>query len=100
MAAAGRIERAGNGWRVSLSGGAAPIDAGAVVVATAGANAAALLDPLAPAAASAIRRVRQASAAVVCLGFRNADIGMDLRAYGFLVARDPVVGGAPSTVLG
>ena len=87
VAAAARIARAGDGWRVSLAGGAAPIDAGAVVVATGGAAAAALLDPLAP-------------AAVVCLGFRSADIGLDLRAYGFLVARDPMVGGAPSTVLG
>jgi len=100
VAAAARIARAGDGWRVSLAGGAAPIDAGAVVVATGGAAAAALLDPLAPAAASALRRVRQAPAAVVCLGFRSADIGLDLRAYGFLVARDPMVGGAPSTVLG
>lgn len=100
VAAAERIERAGSGWRVSLAGGAPPIDAGAVVVATAGATAAALLDPLAPAAASAIRRVRQAPAAVVSLGFRGADIGVDLRAYGFLVARDPAIGGAPSTVLG
>ena len=100
LAAAERIERQGDGWRVSLSGGAAPIDAGAVVVATGGAAAAALLDPLAPAAAAALHRVRQAPAAVVCLGFKSADIGMDLRAYGFLVARDPAVGGAPSTVLG
>ena len=100
VAAAERIERAGNGWRVSLSGGVAPIDAGAVVVATTGATAAVLLDPLAPGAASAIRRVRQAPAAVVCLGFRDADIGVDLRAYGFLVARDPLIGGGPSTVLG
>ncbi len=41
-----------------------------------------------------------APAAVVLLGFRSADIGIDLRAYGFLVARDPAIGGAPSTVLG
>jgi oxygen-dependent protoporphyrinogen oxidase len=100
VAAAERIERQGNGWRVSLSGGAAPVDAAAVVVATGGGAAAALLDPLAPAAAAALRRVRQAPAAVVCLGFKSADIGIDLGAYGFLVARDPAVGGAPSTVLG
>ncbi len=100
VAAAERIERQGQGWRVSLSGGGAPVDAGAVVVATSGAAAAELLDPLAPAAAAALRRVRQASAAVVCLGFKSADIGVDLRSYGFLVARDPAVGGAPSTVLG
>jgi len=100
VAAAERIEHAGNGWRISLAGGAAPIDADAVVVATGGATAAALLDPLAPAAAAALRRVRHAPAAVVCLGFRSADLGVDLGAYGFLVARDPAVGGAPSTVLG
>jgi oxygen-dependent protoporphyrinogen oxidase len=100
VAAAERIERAANGWRVLLAGGAAPIDAGAVVLATGGPTAAALLDPLAPAAASAIRRVRQAPAAVVYLGFRGTDIGVDLGAYGFLVARDPAIGGAPSTVLG
>jgi oxygen-dependent protoporphyrinogen oxidase len=100
VAAAERIERQGDGWRVSLSGGSAPVDTGAVVVATSGAAAAALLDPLAPAAAAALRRVRQAPAAVVCLGFKSADIGVDLRSYGFLVARDPAIGGAPSTVLG
>jgi oxygen-dependent protoporphyrinogen oxidase len=100
VAGAERIERQGQGWRVAISGGAPPIDADAVVVATGAGPAAALLDPLAPAAASALRQVRQAPAAVVCLGFRGADIGIDLRAYGFLVARDPAVGGAPSTVLG
>ena len=100
VAAAEHIERDGKGWRVAISGGAAPIDADAVVIATSSSPAAALLDRLAPAAASSLRRVRKASAAVVCLGFRAADIGIDLRAYGFLVARDPAVGGGPSTVLG
>ena len=100
LAAAERIERHDARWRVSLAGGAASIDADAVVVATGGAVAASLLAPLAPAAAASLRRVRQAPAAVVYLGFRSADIGLDLRAYGFLVARDPAVGGAPSTVLG
>ena len=106
-----RIERAGGSWRVALDGGAGPIDADAVVFATPGHAAASLLEPLAPVAAAGLRDVPVASAVVVCLGFRGAgvaagapsgssadlDIGVDLRAYGFLVARDDGASAATTT---
>lgn len=97
---ASRIEATAAGWRVSLSAGATPVAADAVVIATGAAPAAALLDPLAPAAAAALRSVRLAPAVVVCLGFHagGPSVGIDLGAYGFLVARDG--DGTPSTVLG
>ncbi len=112
VARAQRIEPAGSKWRVTLAGGAAPLDApvegpveaDAVVIATGGAPAAALLDPLAPAAAAALRGVRVAPAVVVCLGFHAGtdSIGVDLGAYGFLVSRepDPAAAAPTSTVLG
>ena len=83
-------DRGGGAWRVTLTGGHAPVDADAVVIATSAAPAAALLDPIAPAAARALRSVRLAPAVVVSLGFHagGADLGIDLHAYGFLVARD------------
>jgi oxygen-dependent protoporphyrinogen oxidase len=89
VAAARQIQRSGDGWRVSLSTGGAPVDAAAVVIATDAAPAAALLEPLAPAAAAALRGVPQAPSVVACLGFRagGPPIGMDLNAYGFLVTR-------------
>jgi oxygen-dependent protoporphyrinogen oxidase len=110
VARADRIEPASGKWRVTLAGGAAridaPVEADAVVIATGGAPAAALLDPLAPAAAAALRGVRVAPAVVVCLGFHAGagSVGVDLGAYGFLVSRapDPAAGAADpaSTVLG
>ena len=101
VAAAERIERQGDGWRVSLAarrragrrgrrgrrdrrrgGGGAARSARAR-----GRRGAA------PGAPGAGRRGLPGIQA-------SADIGIDLRSYGFLVARDPAVGGAPSTVLG
>jgi oxygen-dependent protoporphyrinogen oxidase len=80
------IERAGPGWRVTLNRGA-PIEAERLVLATPGAQAAPLLQPLVPDAAAALRAVPTAPVAVVCLGFGEGDVGMDLDAYGFLAAR-------------
>src|SRR5262249_41291217 len=49
---------------------------------------AALLARLAPDATTALRAIPHAPVAVVCLGFRSAaDLGVDLDAYGFVVAR-------------
>ena len=89
VAAAHRLERTAEGWRVSLSTGGAAVEARAVVIATNAGPAAALLDPLAPEAAAALRGVPQAPSVVACLGFRagGPDLGMDLNGYGFLVAR-------------
>jgi oxygen-dependent protoporphyrinogen oxidase len=88
------------GWRVSLDGGAAPISADAVVVAAGPAASAALIEPFAPAAAGAIRAVRLAPAAVVALGFRDADLGVDLGGYGFLVAHGAGDGNDDAAILG
>jgi oxygen-dependent protoporphyrinogen oxidase len=81
------IERAGAGWRVAVAGHA-PVEAERVVVATPAATTAALLAPHAPDAAAALLAIPHAPIAVVSLGFHAADgLGMDLDAYGFVVAR-------------
>jgi oxygen-dependent protoporphyrinogen oxidase len=92
------LSRSGNEWRISLegAGAASNVAAQTVVLAVPAAVAAGLLEPLAPAAAAALRAVRHASVAVACLGFQagGAPLGIDLRGYGFLVAR-PGPPGAP-----
>jgi oxygen-dependent protoporphyrinogen oxidase len=85
------VEPAGAGWRVSLEGGAA-VDAEHVVLTTPAAVTARLLAPLAPAASAALASVPHAPLAVTALGFRAADVGVDLAAYGFVVARGEDVG--------
>ena len=68
----------------------ATIDSERLVLATPAATTAALLSPHAPAAAAALRAIPHAPVAVVCAGFRataGTDIGVDLDAYGFVVAR-------------
>jgi oxygen-dependent protoporphyrinogen oxidase len=88
---AARVEqiapRAG-GWTVSAAG--STFDAERVLLATPAAVTAALLAPLAPGAAQALGAIRHAPVAVVTLGFRSpppGSMGMDLEAYGFVVAR-------------
>jgi oxygen-dependent protoporphyrinogen oxidase len=76
-----------NGWRVTTADGAF-IECERLVLATPAAATAALLAPHAPEAAAALRAIPHAPVAVVCMGFRAAaDLGMDLAAYGFVVAR-------------
>ncbi len=80
------LRRETAGWRLDLDGQEA-LQADRVVL-TAGPRASAhLIEPLAPAAAAALRAIPLASVAAVCLGFRRSDIGVRLGAYGFLVAR-------------
>jgi len=67
----------------------------AAVVALSPLAAAEVLREVAPGAATGLRALELASVAVVCLGFNRTDIGMDLDAYGFLVAR-----GQKPTILG
>jgi oxygen-dependent protoporphyrinogen oxidase len=75
------------GWRVTTADGAF-IESERLVLATPAAATAALLAPHAPEAAAALRAIPHAPVAVVCMGFRTAgDLGMDLDAYGFVVAR-------------
>ncbi|HMF42248.1 MAG TPA: protoporphyrinogen oxidase [Polyangia bacterium] len=75
------------GWRVVTAAGAT-VDGDRLVLATPAGTTAALLARLAPDAAAALRAIPHAPVAVVCLGFRSADgLGVDLDAYGFVVAR-------------
>jgi protoporphyrinogen/coproporphyrinogen III oxidase len=85
------IEPIGATWRLQRESGA-PIEVERVVLAMPHLPAAELLTPLAPAAAAALRAVPTAPIVVVSLGFQGAgadvpDLGVDLAAYGFVVAR-------------
>jgi oxygen-dependent protoporphyrinogen oxidase len=99
-ARAAGVEPVGTAFRVALEPGAsvAHVDADRVVLATPGAVTAKLLARLAPAAAAALSSIPLARVAVASLGFRTPprqggapdgppDLGMDLAAYGFIVAR-------------
>ena len=93
VARATRIERRAGGWTVALDGGTA-LEAERLVLATPASATAALLAPHAAGAAEALRAIPHAPVAVVCLGFRAADagaLGMDLDAYGFVVARGEAI---------
>ena len=83
------LERTAAGWRVVVGAGVrAPVEAERVVIATPAAATAALLAAHAPAAATALRDIPHAPVAVVCVGFHSGEgLGMDLDAYGFVVAR-------------
>ena len=86
-ARAAEIAPIAGGWRVTTAEGAF-IESDRLVLATPAAATATLLAPHAPAAAAALRAIPHAPVAVVCVGFRGAgDLGMDLDAYGFVVAR-------------
>lgn len=79
-------------WRVGVktSVQARALDADVVVLAIAPENAARLLRATAPRAHDALVGGPSSSIAICCLGFRDvspADMGMDLAAYGVLVAR-------------
>jgi oxygen-dependent protoporphyrinogen oxidase len=67
----------------------------AVVVALSPQASAEVLAEVVPEAATGLRALQLASVAVVSLGFHGTDLGMDLGAYGFLVAR-----GQQPTILG
>jgi oxygen-dependent protoporphyrinogen oxidase len=84
--------RAGaSAWRVVVEGGTTPgLEADVLVLTMAPEETARILAPIAPAARDALTGMPTAPIAACCLGFRDtsaADMGMDLAAYGFLVAR-------------
>ena len=86
-ARAAEIAPISGGWRVVTETGAT-IDSERLVLATPAAATASLLSPHAPDAAAALRAIPHAPVAVVCAGFRSgAALGVDLDAYGFVVAR-------------
>jgi oxygen-dependent protoporphyrinogen oxidase len=95
-ARAAGVEPVGTAFRVALDPGASvtEVDAERVVLATPAGVTAKLLASLAPAAAAALSSIPIAPVAVAALGFRSPpqkdgapDVGMDLGAYGFIVAR-------------
>jgi oxygen-dependent protoporphyrinogen oxidase len=86
-ARAAEIAPISSGWRVTTADGAF-IESERLVLATPAAATATLLAPHAPDAAAALRAIPHAPVAVVCAGFRSAEgLGVDLDAYGFVVAR-------------
>ncbi len=66
-------------------GGEQVLRARRVVSALPASHAARILEPLVPAAASAIEPIECASLVVLNLGFRRADVAHDLKGFGFLV---------------
>jgi oxygen-dependent protoporphyrinogen oxidase len=91
VARAAEIAPFAGGWRVTTAEGAS-IESERLVLATPAATTAALLAPLAPDAAAALRGIPHAPIAVVCMAFGTAALGMDLDAYGFVVARGEGIG--------
>jgi oxygen-dependent protoporphyrinogen oxidase len=81
MAKISTLKRVGTGWLVDGR------RFEAVVVALSPGAAAALIEPIVPEAAAVLSGLTRASVAIVALGFRHPQVGMDLGAYGFLVAR-------------
>lgn len=83
--AAETLEHRNGRWRVGTVRG--EHEASAVVLAVPAANAAALLEGVAPDAAEELRRLRVASLGIVTLGFRRADVRHPLDGFGFFVPR-------------
>lgn len=94
VARAVSVEPGGMGFRIHLeSGDTRLVEAERLVLATPGRVTAKLLEPFAPGASLALASVPCAPIAVCALGFRGSapgaapELGMDLAAYGFVVAR-------------
>jgi oxygen-dependent protoporphyrinogen oxidase len=84
----GLSPRPAGGWVVVATSKSLEFET--VLLATPAAATATLLEPHAPGAAGALRAIPHAPVAVVTLGFRSpppGSLGMDLDAYGFVVAR-------------
>jgi oxygen-dependent protoporphyrinogen oxidase len=79
----GSIEPVGDGWRVVLEDGEA-LDADAVIVATEGWAAAELIGPIEPALGDVLGEIPHTSSATVSLAFEEAEVGIDLEAFGVL----------------
>ena len=84
-----RLQTQSDGWSVDVeeAGGARQYRAGAIMLASPAAAAAALLEPFAPQASRALESVPYAPIAVAFLGFRRADVGHPLDGFGCLLPR-------------
>lgn len=78
-----RLERSGDGWRITLSDGRT-MDGDAVVIATEGWAAEQLVTSVAPIAADNLAGIPHSSSATVSLGFDSEEIGFSLDAFGVL----------------
>jgi oxygen-dependent protoporphyrinogen oxidase len=85
-AAAAGLEKTALGWRVRTEDGGC-LEADAVVVATPAYDAAALLGPLDAGLGDLLHAIPYVPAAVVCLGYRAADVPHPLDGFGFLIPR-------------
>jgi len=83
---ADRLERRAEGWTV-VTGRGARFGGDGIVLAVPPGPAAFLLEPHAAAAASRLGEIGSASVAMVCLAYRQEDVGRALDGSGFLVPR-------------
>ncbi len=81
-----RLERRGPAWSV-VTGRGARFAADAVVLAVPAGPAATLLEPHAATSAARLSEIDHASVAMVCLAYRQEDVGRALDGSGFLVPR-------------
>lgn len=84
------LERSGGRWTARLAEGR-KAEASAVVLAVPAPLAAGLLDPLAPAAATALREIPYGSALAVSLGYEASQLDSLPAGHGFVVAEDEPV---------
>jgi protoporphyrinogen/coproporphyrinogen III oxidase len=83
-----RIAQRGAGFTLECQGlPEGKIDAGRVVIATSAQSAAALLDPIEPDAAHALREIEYAPIAQIALTYPRANVGVPLDGFGFLACR-------------
>lgn len=78
-----RLERSGDGWKVFLSDGEV-LEANAVIVATEGWAASALLSNLDERLGADVGGIQHSSSATVSLAWDTDDLGFDLNAFGLL----------------
>jgi len=95
------LAREGDGWRLDLGRGAAPVRARAVIVATPARGASGLLREVDPGLSSDLAGIASTSSAVVSLGYRRDRIAHPLDGFGFVVPfveRRSILSGSFSSV--
>ncbi|MHB1385210.1 MAG: protoporphyrinogen oxidase [Bellilinea sp.] len=81
-----RIERAGSGYRLTLSN-ESTLETDALILAIPAYQAAALLEPLQPQAAAELNAIHYVSTATISLAYRKADLKRELNGFGFVAPR-------------